>query len=123
MLYYLGSLYNFLNTIKLVLHELNCHRTVCTQVIYNLNTKIDENENFVDSLRVIHDTENRRVLEDSATQLKRCEDIFAKEKESSIKQLEKLSQALENMREERDQLFEKQVAFCISKPLVDHHDT
>lgn len=79
-------------------------------MIYSLNTKVDENESFVDSLRSIHESENRRVLEDSTAQLKRCEEIFVKEKESLIRQLEKLSQALENMRGERDQLFDKQVA-------------
>lgn len=79
-------------------------------MIYSLNTKIDENEGFVDSLRAIHESENKRVLEDSAAQLKRCDEVFVKEKDSLGRQLEKLSQALENMRGERDQLFDKQVS-------------
>ena len=78
-------------------------------MIYNLNTKIDENEEFVSGLRSIHETENRRILDDSAAQLKQCEEGFVRERESAQKQLEKLRKALEDTRGERDLLYEKQV--------------
>ena len=78
-------------------------------MIYNLNTKIDENEDFVSGLRAIHEAENRRILDDSAAQLKRCEEGFVRERETSQKQLEKLRKVLEDTRGERDSLYEKQV--------------
>ncbi len=93
-------------------------------MIYSLNTKIDENDSFVASLRAIHETENRRVLEDSSTQLKRCEEVFERKQESTQRQLEKLSQALENIRGERDQLFDKQVrSEFYRQPIIDSGPT
>lgn len=78
-------------------------------MIYNLNTKIEENEDFVASLKAIHEAENKRVLAESTAQLKRCEDMFSREKESREKALIEIREALEETRGERDQLYDKQV--------------
>lgn len=78
-------------------------------MIYALNTKADENEDFVANLRSIHEAETKRLLDDSAFKLQKCEAGFITEKESVDRQVGELKQVLEETKEERDELHGQQV--------------
>ena len=83
-------------------------------MIYALNTKVDENEDFVANLRSVHEAEIKRLLDDSASKLQKCEAGFIKEKESADRQVSETKRELEETKEERDDLHDQQVRGVIN---------
>jgi len=78
-------------------------------VIYSLNTKVDDHDDLVANLKSIHESENRQVVEEWTARVTSCEEAFLREKGNVLNQVEKVSKALEDTRQERDLLHQTQV--------------
>ena len=90
-------------------------------MIYALNTKNDEHEDFVQKLRSLHEAEVQRLLTDSSSRLQKYQDEFTQEREGKERRVEELQRNLGEAERERDQLQEAQVSFLL--PSVISHCT
>ena len=97
------------------------------QVIYALNTKNDEHEEFVQKLRSLHEAELQRLLADNSSQLERYREGAEREREGGDRRERQLRERMGVVERERDQLLEKQVRvpkqkiFYHQYSLVDGH--
>ena len=78
-------------------------------MIYALNTQNEDHEEFVTKLRLLHEAEIQRLLEDSTARLQRCEEGFSKESEAQRGRIEELKRSVEKVEGERDGLLKAQV--------------
>ena len=81
------------------------------QVIYNLNTKNDEHEEFVQRLRSLHEAEVQRLLADSASRLERYQKDVEKMREAGERREGQLRERMKEVEKERDRLTETQVGY------------
>ena len=79
------------------------------QVIYNLNTKNDEHEEFVQRVRSLHEAEVQRLLADSASRLERYQKEAKEMKEAGERKEGQLRERMKEVEKERDHLMETQV--------------
>lgn len=79
------------------------------QVIYTLNTKNDEHEQFVARLKSTHGEDLDGILSDCTRKLQQCEGKLSIEKEVAEKKAICLGESLVSMQKERNQLLEEQV--------------
>ena len=82
---------------------------VISQVIYTLNTKNDEHEQYVARLKATHDQDIDGILSDCTHKLQQCEEKLHLEKEASESKVAELRQSLVTAEEERRQLLQQQV--------------
>ena len=80
-------------------------------MIYTLNTKNDENEQFVARLKATHEEDRDAILSDCMHKLQRCEDRLALDKDVAEKQIISLRESLLTVERERNSLHEDQVYF------------
>jgi len=88
-------------------------------VIYALNTKNDEHEEFVQRLRSLHEAELQRLLADNSSQLERYRDGAEREREAGERRERQLTERMVEVERERGQLLEKQVSIA---PVLVHLD-
>lgn len=81
------------------------------QVIYNLNTKNDEHEEFVQRLRSLHEAEVQRLLADSGSRLERYQKDVEKMREAGERKEGQLRERVKEVEKERDHLMETQVGY------------
>ena len=81
------------------------------QVIYNLNTKNDEHEEFVQRLRSLHEAEVQRLLADSASRLERYQKDVEKMREAGERREGQQRERMKEVEKERDRLMETQVGY------------
>ena len=81
------------------------------QVIYNLNTKNDEHEEFVQRLRSLHEAEVQRLLADSASRLERYQKDVEKMREAEERREGQQRERMKEVERERDRLMETQVGY------------
>lgn len=78
-------------------------------MIYNLNTKNDEHEEFVQRVRSLHEAEVQRLLADSASRLERYQKEAKEMKEAGERREGQLRERMKEVDKERDRLMETQV--------------
>ena len=78
-------------------------------MIYALNTKNDEHEEFVRRLRSLHEAEVQRLLGDSATRLRGWQEGWEREREAAEGREGRLRGTLAEVQGERGQLRQTQV--------------
>jgi len=88
-------------------------------VIYALNTKNDEHEEFVQRLRSLHEAELQRLLADNSSQLERYQEGAEMEREAGERRERQLRERMAEVERERGQLLEKQVSIA---PVLVHLD-
>lgn len=78
-------------------------------MIYNLNTKNDEHEEFVQRVRSLHEAEVQRLLADSASRLERYQKEAKEMREAGERREGQLRERMKEVDKERDRLMETQV--------------
>ena len=78
-------------------------------MIYNLNTKNDEHEEFVQRVRSLHEAEVQRLLADSTSRLERYQKEAKEMREAGERREGQLRERMKEVDKERDRLMETQV--------------
>lgn len=80
-----------------------------------MNTKNDENENFVARLKATHEADLDKILSDCTHKLQQCEERLSFEKETAERMAVSLKESLVVTEKERDQFLEEHVGFfCVN---------
>lgn len=78
-------------------------------MIYALNTKNDENEQFVAKLKATHEEDIDKILSDSTHKLQLCKAKLSLEQEAAENKAASLMESLEIVEKEKNYLHEEQV--------------